>query len=85
MDTAIRYAIALRIRPKLMTALGAILALSPLALGIGLGAQMQQPLAVAVIGGFVVALPMLLFVLPTGMRLIYRRRSAAQELAEHGG
>jgi predicted lipid-binding transport protein (Tim44 family) len=47
--------------------------LGPLAagLGIGLGAQMQQPLAVAVIGGFVVALPMLLFVLPTGMRLIY--------------
>ena len=84
-DTAIRYAIALRIRPKLMTALGAILALSPLALGIGLGAQMQQPLAVAVIGGFLVALPMLLFVLPTGMRLIYHRRSAAQELAELGG
>ncbi|MCI1189913.1 efflux RND transporter permease subunit [Hymenobacter sp. DH14] len=83
-DTAIRYAIALRIRPKLMTAIGAILALSPLALGIGLGAQMQQPLAVAVIGGFVVALPMLLFVLPTGMRLIYHRRSAAQELAERG-
>ena len=71
-DQAIRYAIALRIRPKLMTALGAILALLPLALGIGLGAQMQQPLAVAVIGGFVAALPLLLFVLPTGMRLIYK-------------
>ncbi|AMR29787.1 acriflavine resistance protein B [Hymenobacter psoromatis] len=84
-DTAIRYAIALRIRPKLMTAIGAILALSPLALGIGLGAQMQQPLAVAVIGGFVVALPMLLFVLPTGMRLIYYRRGGTRELAEHGG
>ena len=84
-DTAIRYAIALRIRPKLMTAIGAILALSPLALGIGLGAQMQQPLAVAVIGGFVVALPMLLFVLPTGMRLVYHRRGGARELAEHGG
>ncbi|MGI4832048.1 MAG: efflux RND transporter permease subunit [Janthinobacterium lividum] len=83
-DTAIRYAIALRIRPKLMTAIGAILALSPLALGIGLGAQMQQPLAVAVIGGFVVALPMLLFVLPTGMRLIYRGRGAGRELAERG-
>ncbi|MEJ7658157.1 MAG: efflux RND transporter permease subunit [Hymenobacter sp.] len=64
------------IRPKLMTAIGAILALSPLALGIGLGAQMQQPLAVAVIGGFVVALPLLLFVLPTGMRLVYYRRRA---------
>ena len=84
-DTAIRYAIALRIRPKLMTAIGAILALSPLALGIGLGAQMQQPLAVAVIGGFVVALPLLLFVLPTGMRLLYLRRGAARELAERAG
>ncbi len=81
-DTAIRYAIALRIRPKLMTAIGAILALSPLALGIGLGAQMQQPLAVAVIGGFVVALPMLLFVLPTGMRLIYHHVSKPEAVLE---
>jgi cobalt-zinc-cadmium resistance protein CzcA len=46
----------------------------PLALGIGLGAQMQQPLAVSVIGGFVVALPLLLFVLPSLMRLIYKRK-----------
>ncbi|RSK24984.1 efflux RND transporter permease subunit [Hymenobacter metallilatus] len=83
-DTAIRFAIGLRIRPKLMTAIGAILALMPLALGIGLGAQMQQPLAVAVIGGFLVALPLLLFVLPSGMRLIYHRRNAAQELADRG-
>ncbi|QKG57538.1 efflux RND transporter permease subunit [Hymenobacter sp. BRD128] len=82
-DTAIRYAIALRIRPKLMTAIGAILALSPLALGIGLGAQMQQPLAVAVIGGFVVALPMLLFVLPTGMRLIYHHIRPPEAVTEH--
>ena len=81
-DTAIRYAIALRIRPKLMTAIGAILALSPLALGIGLGAQMQQPLAVAVIGGFVVALPMLLFVLPTGMRLIYHHMRPPEAVEE---
>jgi Cu/Ag efflux pump CusA len=44
---------------ELMTAIGAILALMHLALGIGLGAQMLQPLAVAVIGGFVVGLPML--------------------------
>ena len=72
-DESINYAIALRIRPKLMTALGAILALMPLALGIGLGAQMQQPLAVAVIGGFVVAIPLLLLVLPSLMRIIYRK------------
>lgn len=49
-----------------------ILALMPLALGFGMGAQMQQPLAVAVIGGFVAALPLLLVVLPWTMRLIYK-------------
>ncbi len=73
-DQSINYAIALRIRPKLMTAIGAILALMPLALGIGLGAQMQQPLAVAVIGGFVVGLPMLLLVFPSLMRLLYKKK-----------
>lgn len=70
---AVDYAIALRIRPKLMTAIGAVLALMPLALGIGLGAQMQQPLAVAVIGGFIVGLPLLLLVLPSMMLLIYKK------------
>lgn len=73
-DDAIHYAIALRIRPKLMTAIGAILALMPLALGFGLGAQMQQPLAVAVIGGFVVGLPTLLFIFPSLLRWIYIHR-----------
>lgn len=72
-DQAINFAIALRIRPKLMTAIGAILALMPLALGFGLGAQMQQPLAVAVIGGFIVGLPMLLVVFPSMLRLIYKK------------
>ncbi len=71
---AVDYAIALRIRPKLMTAIGAVLALMPLALGIGLGAQMQQPLAVAVIGGFAVGLPLLLLVLPGMMLLIYKKK-----------
>lgn len=71
-DQSINYAIALRLRPKLMTAIGAILALMPLALGIGLGAQMQQPLAVSVIGGFTAGLPLLLLVFPSIMRLIYR-------------
>ena len=44
-----------------------------IALGIGLGAQMQQPLAVAVIGGFIVGLPLLLLVLPSIMLLIYKK------------
>jgi heavy metal efflux system protein len=61
---ALSYAISARLRPKLMTAVGAIVALSPLALGIGTGAQMHQPLAIAVIGGLIMALPLLLIILP---------------------
>jgi multidrug efflux pump subunit AcrB len=53
-----------------MTALGAIIALMPLALGIGTGAQLHQPLAIAVIGGFLAALPLLLVVLPAGLRVM---------------
>ncbi len=71
-DDAVIYAISTRLRPKLMTALGAIIALTPIALGIGTGAQLHQPLAIAVIGGFVIALPLLLVVLPTFIRLIYK-------------
>ena len=73
-DKSINYAISLRIRPKLMTAIGAILALTPLALGVGVGAQMQQPLAVAVIGGFIIAMPLLLLVFPSLLRLLYSSR-----------
>lgn len=64
-ENALIYAISTRLRPKLMTAIGAIIALMPLAIGIGTGAQMHQPLAIAVIGGFIVALPLLLVVYPS--------------------
>jgi CzcA family heavy metal efflux pump len=70
-DEAVIYSISTRLRPKLMTALGAIIALLPIALGIGAGAQLHQPLAIAVIGGFVFALPLLLIVLPTIIRKIF--------------
>jgi CzcA family heavy metal efflux pump len=74
-DRSIDYAISLRMRPNLMTALGAIFALTPLAMGIGVGAQMQQPLAIAVIGGFIAAMPLLLFVFPTLLRMAYHKRA----------
>ena len=74
-DDSIIYAISTRLRPKLMTALGAIIALMPLALGIGTGAQLHQPLAIAVIGGFIIALPLLLIVLPSMLRLLYKRKT----------
>ena len=69
-DDALVYSISSRLRPNLMTALGAIAALFPLALGIGTGAQMHQPLAIAIIGGFIIAIPLLLLVLPTTLRYI---------------
>lgn len=75
-DDAITFAISTRLRPKLMTALGAIIALMPLALGIGAGAQLHQPLAIAVIGGFIIALPLLLVALPSLIRKIYQSEKA---------
>lgn len=71
-DESIIYSISTRLRPKLMTALGAIIALAPLALGIGTGAQLHQPLAIAVIGGFIIAMPLLLIVLPSLLRRLYK-------------
>lgn len=73
-NQALSYAISARLRPKLMTALGAIAALSPLALGFGTGAQMHQPLAIAVIGGLIIALPLLLVVLPAFLKLAFKNK-----------
>ena len=77
-DESLVYAISTRLRPKLMTALGAIIALMPLAIGVGTGAQMHQPLAIAVIGGFIIALPLLLIILPTLLHLLYKREDKKQ-------
>ncbi|MCX6175250.1 MAG: efflux RND transporter permease subunit [Ignavibacteriales bacterium] len=71
-DEAIAYSISSRLRPNLMTAFGAIAALFPLALGIGPGAQLHQPLAIAIIGGFILAIPLLLIVLPTMLKILER-------------
>lgn len=78
-DESIIYAISTRLRPKLMTALGAIIALMPLALGIGTGAQLHQPLAISVIGGFIIALPLLLIVLPSMLRILYKNKPVLHE------
>ncbi len=64
-DESITYTISSRLRPKVLTVCTAIVTIYPLALGIGTGAQVHQPLAIAVLGGLVFALPLLLIVLPT--------------------
>jgi CzcA family heavy metal efflux pump len=54
--TALVTAARMRLRPILMTTLATIAGLTPLALGLGAGAKIQQPLALAVIGGLTVSL-----------------------------
>ena len=54
-----------RLRPILMSSLIAILALAPLAFGIGRGSEMQQPLAIAIISGLIAGAPLVLLLLPT--------------------
>ncbi len=61
-----------RFRPILMTSLAAILGLFPLALGIGPGAQMQQPLAIMVIGGLTANMLFTRMVIPVGYLVLDR-------------
>lgn len=70
---------SMRMRPILMTSLIAILALSPLALGIGTGAAMQQPLAIAIVSGLIAAVPIVLVLMPAVYLLLTRapRETAA--------
>ncbi|KTD66690.1 HelA protein [Legionella steelei] len=54
----------MRMRPILMTSIIAILSLLPLALSIGTGSGMQQPLAIAIISGLILAVPLVLILMP---------------------
>jgi multidrug efflux pump subunit AcrB len=63
-----------RFRPVLMTSLAAILGMLPLALALGAGAELLQPLAIAVIGGLAVALLLSLVVTPTIYAMLVRER-----------
>lgn len=62
-----------RMRPIIMTTLAAILALLPLAVGLGNGASMEQPLAIAIISGLVLQLPFVLIVMPVFYDFLKRK------------
>jgi CzcA family heavy metal efflux pump len=81
-NESIIYSISTRLRPKLMTALGAIIALLPLAIGIGTGSELHQPLAIAVIGGFIIAMPLLLIVLPSLLAQVYKNEKHFKHILE---
>ena len=72
---ALLAAARIRLRPILMTTLATAAGLFPLALGLGAGAKLQQPLSIAVIGGLIFAM-LLSTQLAGGMYLIGTRRSA---------
>lgn len=74
-DAALRDACPTRMRPVLMTSATLILALAPAALGLGAGAETQQPLAIAVIGGMISSTLLTLVVVPAVYSLIERRRA----------
>ncbi|RYE95521.1 MAG: acriflavine resistance protein B, partial [Oxalobacteraceae bacterium] len=61
---AIRSACLLRFRPIMMTTLAALMGALPIALGLGAGAELRQPLGVAIVGGLVVSQVITLFITP---------------------
>jgi cobalt-zinc-cadmium resistance protein CzcA len=61
-----------RLRPVLMTALVASLGFIPMALNVGIGSEVQKPLATVVIGGIISSTLLTLLVLPALLRLAYR-------------
>ena len=73
---AIRKAAAIRVRPVTMTAMAAFCAMLPTALALDRGSEANAPLARAILGGLLAALPATLFVLPVLYSLLVRDRRA---------
>jgi CzcA family heavy metal efflux pump len=66
----------IRIRPILMTTLATLFGLLPLALGLGSGAELQKPLALAVIGGLTLSTFITLLLMPVCYSLLHRKAAA---------
>lgn len=76
---AIIQASQTRLRPVLMTALTTILAMSTMALGLGEGSEMMQPMAIVEVGGLVYGTLLTLFVVPCLYDAFHKNKSMVEE------
>lgn len=74
-EEAVQLAAETRLRPILMTTLCTLFGLLPLALGIGAGAELQKPLALAVIGGLTLSTFVTLYLVPAAYCAFSRKQS----------
>jgi multidrug efflux pump subunit AcrB len=72
---------SLRLRPILMTTLCTLAGLLPLVLGLGSGAELQRPLAIAVVGGLALSTLVTLLLLPVGLEVMGALRESRQPAA----